>query len=132
MFTASKSECDKIHSDYPVLNKRWKLMSFIGLSYYLDMLRLKRCYLDDLRRFRGIRDFYVRERFKNEIILKEDINKDPWNRSFKVFTSQPSSFKTLNSFYFCESVVLNTEVYVLTTTVNKLPVYCVDVIKLNK
>lgn len=132
MFTASKSECDKIHSDYPVTNKRWKRVDSIGLSYYLDMLRLKRCYLDDLIRFRGIRDFYVRDRIKNEIILKEDINKDPWNRSFKVFTIQPPSVKTLHSFYYCESVVLNTEVYVLTTTVNKLPVYCVDVIKLNK
>lgn len=132
MFTASKSECDKIHSDYPVINKRWKLMSSIGLSYYLDMLRLKRCYLDDLIRFRGIRDFYVRERIKNDIILKEDVIKDPWDRDFKVFTSQPPEVKTLHSFYYCESVALNAEVYVLTTTVNKKPVYCVDVIKLNK
>jgi hypothetical protein len=123
------------HTEYDILNKRWKLVEDCSLSVYLSTLKLEDT--DDDQRwwpfvnFSKIQNFYLRVRTINEIITKKDVKNDPWNRQFIVYPPDlvGDNRGGVYTYYNYYSKKLDLEVVVIVTTVNRSRVYCVDVIK---
>ena len=114
----------KSHTDYPITNKQWKLMSDgLGLWDYLDTLQLEG-YLNSARQFVGIKEFYLRERYNNYSI---GYDLDPWERKFVVMPLDKRTHTSLYQYYCYGSINLNLIVDVIVTTVNRSRVFCVDV-----
>ena len=119
----------KSHSDYPITNNHWKLMSNgVTLWHYLDSLHLMISINLKLqfRQFMGIKDFYLRERSSN---YGGFITHDPWNRQFVVMSLDKRIHTSVYQYYSYGSINLNLNVDVIVTTVNRSRVFCVDVIK---
>jgi hypothetical protein len=115
----------KSHSDYPITNNQWKLMSNgLGLWHYLDTLQLEDS-LNSTRQFAGIKEFYLRERYPNWI----GYNLDPWNRKFVVMPLDKRTHTSVYQYYSYGSINLNLNVDVIVTTVNRSRVFCVDILK---
>ena len=114
----------KSHTEYPITNKQWKLMSEgLGLWDYLDTLQLEG-YLNSARQFAGIKEFYLRERYNNYWI---GYDLDPWERKFVVMPLDKRTHTSLYQYYCYGSINLNLIVDVIVTTVNRSRVFCVDV-----
>ena len=114
----------KSHTDYPITNNQWKLMSDgLGLWDYLDTLQLED-YLNSARQFVGIKEFYLRERYNNYWI---GYDLDPWERKFVVMPLDKRTHTSLYQYYCYGSINLNLIVDVIVTTVNRSRVFCVDV-----
>ena len=114
----------KSHTEYPITNKQWKLMSDgLGLWDYLDTLQLEG-YLNSARQFAGIKEFYLRERYNNYWI---GYDLDPWERKFVVMPLDKRTHTSLYQYYCYGSINLNLIVDVIVTTVNRSRVFCVDV-----
>ena len=114
----------KSHTDYPITNNQWKLMSDgLGLWDYLDTLQLEG-YLNSARQFVGIKEFYLRERYNNYSI---GYDLDPWERKFVVMPLDKRTHTSLYQYYCYGSFNLNLIVDVIVTTVNRSRVFCVDV-----
>ena len=132
-----QSEMLKTHTDYPITNNQWKLMSImsngLGLWDYLDTLQLAPINAPinattqlsrfGTARFAGIKEFYLRERYPNWI----GYNLDPWGRKFVVMPLDKQTYTSVYQYYSYGSINLNLNVDVIVTTVNKSRVYCVDV-----
>ena len=125
----------KSHSDYPITNNHWKLMSNgVTLWHYLDSLHLMISInattqfklRTQFRQFMGIKDFYLRERSSN---YGGFITHDPWNRKFVVMPLDILIHTSVYQYYSYGSINLNLNVDVIVTTVNRSRVFCVDVIK---
>ena len=113
----------KSHTEYPITNKQWKLMSNgVTLWHYLDTLQLVDS-LNSTRQFAGINIFYLRERYPNWI----GYNLDPWNRKFVVMPLDKRTHTSMYQYYCYGSINLNLNVDVIVTTVNKSRVFCVDI-----
>jgi len=120
----------KSHTDYPITNKRWKLMNNgLGLWDYLNTLQLMESKYgltaSMLMNFAGISAFYLRERDNSW-----EFDLDPWGRKFVVLPPEKQTYTTVYRYYSYSSVSLNLNVDVIVTTVNKDRVYCVDLTKL--
>jgi hypothetical protein len=113
----------KTHTDYPITNNQWKLMSNgLGLWHYLDTLQLEDS-LNSTRQFAGIKIFYLRERYNNWI----GYDLDPWERKFVVMPLGKRTHTSLYQYYCYGSINLNLNVDVIVTTVNKSRVFCVNI-----
>ena len=113
----------KSHTEYPITNKQWKLMSNgVTLWHYLDTLQLEDS-LNSTRQFAGIKEFYLRERYPNWI----GYNLDPWGRKFVVMPLDKQTYTSVYQYYSYGSINLNLNVDVIVTTVNRSRVFCVDV-----
>jgi len=113
----------KSHTDYPITNKQWKLMSDgVTLWHYLDTLQLEDSF-NSTRQFAGIKEFYLRERYNNWICY----DLDPWLRKFVVLPLGKRTHTSLYQYYSYGSFNLNLNVDVIVTTVNKSRVFCVDI-----
>ena len=113
----------KSHTEYPITNKQWKLMSNgVTLWHYLDTLQLEDS-LNSTRQFAGIKEFYLRERYPNWI----GYDLDPWNRKFVVMPLNKRTHTSLYQYYCYGSFNLNLNVDVIVTTVNRSRVFCVDI-----
>ena len=141
----------KDHTEYAIVNTQWKLMNEAGVNLYgyLRSLRLTRNGKDMndswnswlMNSYIGIgRSFYLRNVYRHEYRGGvESARLDPWNRKFLVFPgdsvsghgrmgSVPYSFE----YFHCplwgdDEDVRN--VYVITTTVHRSKVYCVDILQ---
>jgi hypothetical protein len=113
----------KTHTDYPITNNQWKLMSNgLGLWHYLDTLQLEDS-LNSTRQFAGIKIFYLRERYNNWI----GYDLDPWERKFVVMPLGKRTHTSLYQYYCYGSINFNLNVDVIVTTVNKSRVFCVNI-----
>ena len=114
----------KTHTDYPITNNQWKLMSNgVTLWHYLDTLQLVAPLNSATRQFAGINIFYLRERYPNWICY----NLDPWGRKFVVMPLDKQTYTSVYQYYSYGNLNLNVDVIV--TTVNKSRVFCVDILK---
>ena len=114
----------KTHTDYPITNNQWKLMSNgVTLWHYLDTLQLVAPLNSATRQFAGINIFYLRERYPNWICY----NLDPWGRKFVVMPLDKQTYTSVYQYYSYGSINLNLNVDVIVTTVNKSRVFCVDI-----
>ena len=112
----------KTHTDYPITNNQWKLMSNgVTLWHYLDTLQLVAPLNSATRQFAGINIFYLRERYPNWICY----NLDPWGRKFVVMPLDKQTYTSVYQYYSYGNLNLNVDVIV--TTVNKSRVFCVDI-----
>ena len=110
----------KSHIEYPVTNKRWKLME-IELSVYLDSLDLIDPTNSIFENYNDIWNWYLRSPNRNES------NLDPWNRFFVFYP--PEKIPSQTALYKYQILTNdNFAVYVIVTTVNGERVYCVDII----
>lgn len=144
------------HTNYDILNNEWVLMNdgrVVGdtLSVYMSIrLDIRGAVgLRDLGRFHGISDYYVRNCYGLEYrtskcdggISNGGYILDPWNRQFKVFPYERNGGGGLCSYEGYYSGVVNSTVYdnefkvasrnnviLLTTSVNGMRVYCVDIL----
>ena len=113
----------KTHTDYPITNNQWKLMSNgVTLWHYLDTLQLVDS-LNSTRQFAGINTFYLRERYPNWI----GYDLDPWNRKFVVMPLDKRTHTSMYQYYCYGSINLNLNVDVIVTTVSRCRVFCVSI-----
>lgn len=121
-FVTPDNDNNKLPKDYPIVNTGWKLMDSISLWHYLNSLQLMGNEKDVVK-FAGILNFYLRTR--NHIQQNNDL--DPWGRRFKTYPPEPTHHSNTYTYYRYETFYRDT-VYVITTTVNKFKVYCVDIV----
>lgn len=144
------------HTEYRILNNEWVLNG--GGSVVVDTLSVYMSIRLDIRgvtgnrdfgRFHGITDYYVRNCYGLEYhscksvggIVNGLYNLDPWNRVFKAFPYERNGGGGLCSYEGYYSGVVNSTVYdnefkvasrnnviLLTTSVNGMRVYCVDIL----
>lgn len=121
----------KNHTEYPVTNNQWKLITDgLGLWDYLTTLKLSGDNNYQMMMFAGIRDFYLRVRYNNNLYTTVEFNSDPWGRKFMIYPPDKKRNMSVYSYYSCRSAELYLDVNIIVTTVNKSKVYCVDVVRL--
>jgi len=141
----SRIVMNDINEQYPVTNVMWKYMDNMSLGEYLASLGV------DYKRSKFIKDFprsfYLRIGFYQPgyvIVTNSHLydnlvrvrDKDPWHRPFKVFPIGINVFGNEDYKYFAlKATGLSNygscghyNCYVIVTTVNNKPVYCVDVL----
>jgi hypothetical protein len=140
----SRIVMDDINEKYPVTNVMWKYVNDMTLGEYLASLGV------DIKSYGFIkgfpRSFYLRIGFYkpgyaidtnshlyDHLAIVRD--KDPWHRPFKVFPIGINVFGNEDYKYFAlKATGLSNygggyyNCYVMVTTVNGKPVYCVDVL----
>ena len=137
---------DDINDQYPVTNVMWKYMDSMTMGEYLVSLGV------DIKSYGFIkgfpRSFYLRIGFykpgyaidTNSHLydhLVSIMDNDPWHRKFKVFPIGINVFGNEDYKYFplmvkglsSYSKGGHYNCYVIVTTVNSKPVYCVDVLE---
>jgi hypothetical protein len=140
----SRIVMDDINEKYPVTNVMWKYVNDMTLGEYLASLGV------DIKSYGFIngfpRSFYLRIGFYepgyvittnshlyDSLVTVRD--NDPWHRKFKVFPIGINVFGNEDYKYFAlKATGLSNygggyyNCYVMVTTVNGKPVYCVDVL----
>jgi hypothetical protein len=141
----SRIVMDDINEKYPVTNVMWKYVNDMTLGEYLNSLGV------DIKSYGFIkgfpRSFYLRIGFYepgyvittnshlyDHLAIVRD--NDPWHRKFKVFPIGINVFGNEDYKYFAlKATGLSNygsgghyNCYVIVTTVNGKPVYCVDVL----
>jgi hypothetical protein len=140
----SRIVMDDINEKYPVTNAMWKYVNDMTLGEYLNSLGV------DIKSYGFIkgfpRSFYLRIGFYepgyvittnshlyDHLAIVRD--NDPWHRKFKVFPIGINVFGNEDYKYFALNATGlsnygsgNYNCYVMVTTVNGKPVYCVDVL----
>ena len=140
------------HTEYPITNGEWVCINDVLLSVYLDSLCIEACdgnagnfQRSAILSYMGVRgNFYLRTKVYRHLYVGggDKYNLDPWNRVFPMF---PGCNKFLGPVRYTEYMislydyegfhsslwgnvadVLN--VYVLSTSVCGVRVYCVDVL----
>jgi len=136
----------KRHTDYPIINTEWALVTDILLSEYLYSLGIM-IHDDNIGNFQrsamlnymGVGKFYLRKVYRHQYVGGGDCcNRDPWNREFPMFPGSNKLSGFGGSGYtmglydyerFHSSLWGDADdVYVLSTSVGGYRVYCVDVL----
>lgn len=143
------------HTEYKVMNGEWVLndSAYTLCSYMANQLDIRiRDSGKDLVWYSGIRDYYVRCEYGYEYRSSRRVNgivagryeMDPWNREFLVFPYEQRVNMGRHGYegYFGYGVYkrvygneikgevgdINHNVMLLTTTVNGIMVYCLDIL----
>lgn len=140
----------KDHTEYGVLNSQWKCMheDGVNLYHYLSSLRLTRNGRDmndsfnswNMNQYIGVgRSFYLRNVCRHEYLEGgKSARLDPWNRKFPVFPgdnvsghgsmgSRPYGYEYFHCPLWGDSDDVR-NVYVISTTVHRSKIYCVDIL----
>jgi hypothetical protein len=125
----------EIIKTYPITNtSQWQLISGYGVYAYMVPLIGEYAVRDLQRKYAGIRGVFVRHSDYDDNYSSGSSynNVDPWFRLFKVYKNGNKT-RYYNQ-YVCEPIFENSfntspKAYVLTTSVEGVMVYCLDVIK---
>ena len=135
MIAGYNSVMGEILKKYPVTNtNQWKYECMDGISSY--MIRYNGFMYDSVfvQNYAGIRGIFVRHSMYDDNEENYAYNNvDPWLRKFKAYKNgNKTRYTGYNNQYMCEPIFCSDftsqpKAYVLTTSIEGIMIYCLDV-----
>lgn len=125
------TELNRIVSKYPIMNDSWLLVSNVQSLFYavhnITKVDINNGYelYSRVREYKGVCEYFYRTRVDRDTVGV--FNYDPWNRPFAVYGVERVKNNVRYECIKIDGWEGGNDVWVMTTTVEGIVVYCMDV-----